>query len=130
MTAHDPDTVYHALERIFHEPFRLAIVTQLLDAPTGMAFTDLRDGCGLTDGNLSRHLKALEDAGIIRSEKTFVRNRPRTTVFLTPEGRDRFLSYLDALESALKEAAAKLTPTQQQSNANPAAFPRAGFATT
>ena len=54
--AHDPA---NALERLFHEPNRLAILSALCTARNGISFTDLRDACRLTDGNLNRHLKAL-----------------------------------------------------------------------
>ncbi|RJQ53304.1 MAG: ArsR family transcriptional regulator [Actinobacteria bacterium] len=99
---------------MFHEPHRLAIVSALLSAPAGLSFGELREGCDLTDGNLSRHLKALEDAGAVRIEKSFVDKRPRTTVFLSEEGRDRFLEYLDALEAVLKEAAARLSTGKEK----------------
>ena len=104
------------LERLFHEPNRLAILSQLCGAPGGMSFTDLREACDLTDGNLSRHLKTLEDAGAVRIEKAFVRSRPRTTVFLSDSGRESFLRYLDALEAVLQEAAkrAKATASRER----------------
>lgn len=47
------------LERIFHEPNRLAVMSHLAAAAQGLTFPALRDACGLTDGNLNRHLKAL-----------------------------------------------------------------------
>lgn len=100
------DNPYAELERHFHEPNRLAIVSHLAGAADGLAFTDLRDACQLTDGNLSRHLKTLAEAGVVRIEKTFVGAKPRTTVFLTDRGRDDFLRYLEALEAVLEQAAA------------------------
>ncbi len=99
---------YAGLERIFHEPVRTAIMSSLLGAPDGMTFNDLRVIVGTTDGNLSRHLKALEDFGAIHIRKTFVGNRPRTTVQLSRHGRARFLAYLQALEGVLKEAAERI----------------------
>jgi DNA-binding transcriptional ArsR family regulator len=92
------------LERLFHEPSRLAIMSSLCAADGGLTFTELKDSCGLTDGNLSRHLKALEDAKAVRIDKTFVGVKPRTTVKLTPAGLDRFREYLDALEDVLEKA--------------------------
>ncbi len=101
---------YEALDRLFHEPHRLAIMSALLAAPGGLTFNELRDGLDLTDGNLSRHLKALDRSEAVRIQKSFVDNRPRTTVLLSDEGRGHFLEYLDALEAVLKDAAAKRKP--------------------
>ena len=69
---------YEELERVFHEPNRLAIVTELSGHISGVVFSELRDSCGLTDGNLSRHLAALEKAGVVKIEKSFVGAKPRT----------------------------------------------------
>ena len=93
-----------ALERLFHEPNRLAILSALCTARDGMVFTELRDACGLTDGNLNRHLKALEEAGIIRVQKAFVADKPRTTIILTRAGLTRFNQYLETLAVVLQEA--------------------------
>ncbi len=98
---------YEELEKIFHEPNRLAIVTEVSGHLSGVVFSELRDRCGLTDGNLSRHLAALEKAGVVRIEKSFVGAKPRTTVFLTEVGRESFLEYLAALSEVLKSAAAR-----------------------
>lgn len=102
------DAPFELLERIFHSPPRLAIVTQLLDAPRGLAFPELRDRCDLTDGNLNRHLKTLADNGIVRIKKRFVGNYPRTTITLSTQGRERFMEYLGALEAVLHDAARRL----------------------
>ena len=96
---------YDALERIFHEPHRLAIMSALCGAMDGQAFNDLKSECELTDGNLSRHLKTLENAGAVRIKKSFVGSKPRTTVFASEEGREGFLEYLKALEGVLTRAA-------------------------
>jgi DNA-binding transcriptional ArsR family regulator len=96
---------YEALERIFHEPNRLAIMSALAAAPDGLTFTELRERCRLTDGNLSRHLKALDEAGAVVIEKEFVESKPRTTIYLSKHGSDRFMEYLAALEQVLKDAA-------------------------
>ncbi|MBM4162970.1 MAG: helix-turn-helix domain-containing protein [Lentisphaerae bacterium] len=98
---HDPAG---ALERLFHEPKRLAILSALCTARNGLAFTELRDTCRLTDGNLNRHLKTLEEAGIVRVQKAFVNDKPRTTIVLTRGGLTRFHQYLETLESVLQEA--------------------------
>ncbi|MBN8551071.1 MAG: transcriptional regulator [Deltaproteobacteria bacterium] len=102
-------SIFNELENIFHEPNRLAIVSALSGAPKGRTFTELKAECNLTDGNLSRHIVALEKAGVIKTEKTFVANRPRTTAMLSNTGRKSFLKYLDSLERVLKHAAKRAT---------------------
>ena len=99
------ESPYQNLKGIFHEPNRLAILSELCSATDGMTFQELKDECSLTDGNLSRHLKALEDAKVVRIKKSFSQNRPQTTIFLTDKGRDRFMEYLQALEEVLARAA-------------------------
>ena len=103
--ATDHDNPCADLERLFHEPSRLAIMSHLAGAARGAPFTELKEMCELTDGNLSRHLKTLENAGAVRIEKSFVGARPRTTVHLTAEGREGFVAYLDTLEAVLRRAA-------------------------
>ena len=100
----DTENPYEALERIFHEPNRLAIVSALCAAGDGLSFNELKSECSLTDGNLNRHLKSLEEAGAIRIEKMFVDAKPRTTVFLSKRGLESFSEYLEALSAVLKKA--------------------------
>jgi DNA-binding transcriptional ArsR family regulator len=112
----DPkDNPYPRLERIFHEPGRLTIMTNLLGAPNGLTFTELKKACELTDGNLSRHLAALEKAKAISIKKSFVKNRPQTRVVLSKRGRMDFMAYLQALEAVLLDAAAKATAQDHNS---------------
>jgi DNA-binding MarR family transcriptional regulator len=73
--------------------------------PDGLAFADLKQLCGLTDGNLSRHLQVLEEAGLVRIMKGYEGNRPHTRCRLTPAGRQRFLDYLAVLERVVRDAA-------------------------
>jgi DNA-binding MarR family transcriptional regulator len=96
---------YGALQRVFHEPNRLAIMSALGGAVNGLSFRELRDQCRLTDGNLNRHLKTLEEASAVRIHKRFVGARPRTTVHLTDAGRQEFVAYLQALEEVFLRAA-------------------------
>ena len=105
------DNPYAELERVFHEPNRLAIVSHLAGSAEGVPFTVLRDDLGLTDGNLSQHLKTLAAACVVGIDKAFVNARPRTTVSLSERGRTQFLRYLDALEQVLQEAAAAAKQT-------------------
>jgi len=98
-------TPYDELARVFHEPKRLAIVSALCATTDGLSFSELKKEGDFTDGNLSRHLKTLEDDGVVYLHKAFVGVKPRTTVFLSDTGRERFLAYLKALESVLSRAA-------------------------
>jgi DNA-binding transcriptional ArsR family regulator len=98
------ENLYDALEKIFHEPNRLAIMSALCAANKGLTFNELKDQCRLTDGNLNRHLKALEDAGVIKIRKEFVDNKPRTTVALSEKGLNRFNEYLSALSEVIEKA--------------------------
>ncbi len=108
------DNPYNALRRIFHEPNRLAIMSALCSATEGLSFKALKEECELTDGNLSRHLKALEDATMVQIQKSFVGSKPRTTVLLTDQGRDSFVEYLQALEEVLKKAAEAVSTSEEE----------------
>jgi DNA-binding MarR family transcriptional regulator len=85
------------LDRLIHEPGRLAILT-VLSSVTDADFVFLQRATGLTKGNLSSHLTRLEDAGLVAIEKRFVRKKPNTNVALTAEGRQRIASHWDQLE--------------------------------
>ena len=95
---------YEGLDRVLHEKARLGLLTSLVAHPKGLSFADLKKLCDLTDGNLSRHLKVLSEANIVVIDKTFVKNRPHTTVRLTKAGRQRFLDYLAVLEQVVRNA--------------------------
>ena len=115
------DVPYDALERIFHEPNRLAIMSSLAGS-SGLTFGELKELCGLTDGNLSRHLKTLEDSGVVVIKKRFIDRRPRTTVYLSDEGKKRFLQYINALEQVLKQAAEQIQSSEIGEEARDAPF--------
>ena len=119
----DTDNPYEALEKIFHEPNRLAIMSALCAADSGLSFNQLKSECALTDGNLNRHLKALDEAGAIRIEKAFVDAKPRTTVFLSKKGLESFSAYLDALSEVLKKARRAMPVERKERAAFPAAVP-------
>ncbi|HEV8022236.1 MAG TPA: transcriptional regulator [Candidatus Lustribacter sp.] len=103
MNGGDAPFAYSGLERIFHERGRLAVCTCLVANPHGMRFTELQDACALTDGNLNRHLHALAEVGVVAMERVTGRGRPATTVRITPDGRKRFLAYIDELESVVRD---------------------------
>jgi DNA-binding MarR family transcriptional regulator len=95
---------YDGLDRIIHEKARLGIVTSLATHPLGLVFTDLKDLCALTDGNLSRHLQILQESGLVEVWKGTRNNRPQTLCRLTDEGRRRFVEYINELENVVTDA--------------------------
>lgn len=96
---------YEGLDRVIHEKARLGMLTSLMVHANGLSFADLKQLCALTDGNLSRHLQILQEAGLVRIDKRFERNRPHTSVHMTKAGRERFLEYLAVLEQVVRDAA-------------------------
>jgi gluconolactonase len=82
--------------------------------PNGLAFSELKRLCGLTDGNLSRHLSVLEEAGLVAIDKRFEKNRPLTTCRMTTDGRQRFLEYIALLERIVRQAAETESNEQQE----------------
>ena len=99
------DNLYLGLKKIFHEPSRLAIMSALCRSIEPLSFNQLKEECELTDGNLSSHLKMLEDAGIVGINKSSANSKPRTEISLTESGRESFIDYLKALEGVLRSAA-------------------------
>src|SRR5260370_29915792 len=95
---------YEGLDRVIHERARLSVLTSLVAHPKGLIFGDLKQLCALTDGNLSRHLRVLQEAGLVAIEKGYDHNRPQTVVRLTPDGRARYLEYLEVLEQVVRDA--------------------------
>lgn len=98
---------YGGLDRVLHEKARLGIMTSLVTRPEGLLFSDLKRLCALTDGNLSRHLEVLREAGLVEVWKGFDNRRPQTLCRLSPEGRQRFVSYLEELEHVIRDAMPK-----------------------
>jgi len=92
---------YDGLERIFHEKARLSILTSLVSHQGGLLFPDLKEMCALTDGNLARHLQALQEAELILVKKS----PGQTRVRLSSAGRKRFEAYLEELERVVRDAA-------------------------
>ncbi len=86
-----------ALDRLVHEPGRLAILTILASVREG-DFVFLQRLTGLTKGNPSSHLSRLEDAGLVTIEKRFVHKKPNTNVALTPLGKERIAQHWHQLE--------------------------------
>jgi DNA-binding transcriptional ArsR family regulator len=91
------------LDPVIHAPARLRIVATLATLPDGdeLSFTRLQDILALTPGNLITHLRKLEDAGYVSTEKTGNGTAGKTTVALTSEGRKALDSYTQALRGLL-----------------------------
>jgi DNA-binding MarR family transcriptional regulator len=85
------------LDRLIHEPGRLAILT-VLSSVQAADFVFLQRTTGLTKGNLSSHLTKLEEAGLVEIHKRFVGKKPNTNVTLTPVGKQRIARHWDQLE--------------------------------
>jgi hypothetical protein len=96
---------YEGLDRVIHERARLSVLTSLITNPKGLAFGDLKQLCALTDGNLNRHLRVLEQGKMVEIVKTTDRNRPLTVCRITASGRARYLEYLATLEQVVRDAA-------------------------
>lgn len=94
---------YDGLDRVIHEKARLGILASLAAHEDGLAFNDLKQLCALTDGNLSRHLAVLSDAGLVKTRKTDRGPRAQTTYRLTASGRRRFVEYINVLESVISD---------------------------
>ena len=94
------------LDRVIHEKGRLAIMS-LLGASSHLAFTEMRETLGMTDGNLTTHLRTLHEAGYVAVTKVFQGGRPITTYSLTPAGRKAFTDYINLLEQIVQQTKQK-----------------------
>ncbi|HOX58417.1 MAG TPA: transcriptional regulator [Candidatus Paceibacterota bacterium] len=90
------------LDRVIHEKGRLAILSMLAASPE-LSFTELRDALGMTDGNLTTHLRTLQEAGYLSVTKSFQNNRPLTTCSLTAAGKKAFTRYINLLEQIVQQ---------------------------
>jgi DNA-binding MarR family transcriptional regulator len=88
------------LDDTVHQRVRLGILAVLEEAKRA-EFKYLREALDLSDGNLSRHLQVLEEAGLVRVEKGFDGRRPRTWISSTPAGRRAFEQELKALRALI-----------------------------
>src|SRR5258708_6104151 len=91
---------YETIDDVIHGRVRLAIVAYLASVDRA-EFTILRDVVKATDGNLSIHLRKLEDAGYVAVDKRFVDRKPQSLYALTPGGREAFRRYVDRLAGLL-----------------------------
>jgi len=94
------------LDRVIHEKGRLAIMS-LLAASAQLSFTEIRETLGMTDGNLTAHMRTLQESGYTSVTKSFQAGRPLTTYSLTPAGRTAFTHYIDLLEKIVRQSKPK-----------------------
>jgi DNA-binding MarR family transcriptional regulator len=90
------------LDRVIHEKGRLAIMSMLAASPE-LSFTELRDALSMTDGNLTTHIRTLQEAGYVSVTKSFQNNRPHTTCSLTAAGHKAFTNYINLLEKIIQQ---------------------------
>ncbi len=90
------------LDRVIHEKGRLAIMSLLAASPE-LAFTELRDTLEMTDGNVTAHIRTLQEAGYVAIAKSFQNNRSLTTCSMTAAGRRAFASYILLLEQIVQQ---------------------------
>lgn len=93
-------------DELIHQPTRLRIMAYLtgLGPDAQVEFGTLQRELELTEGNLSRHLSKLEEAGYVQIEKGYEKKRPRTWIRLTGSGRDALEGHLAALEALARKA--------------------------
>ena len=94
------------LDRVIHEKGRLAIMSMLAASPE-LSFTELRGALGMTDGNLTTHIRTLQQAGYVAVTKSVRNNRPLTTCSLTGAGRKAFAAHVDLLEQIVRQSRLK-----------------------
>jgi DNA-binding MarR family transcriptional regulator len=94
------------LDRIIHEKGRLAIMSSLAASPE-LSFTELRDTLNMTDGNVTTHIRTLQEAGYLSVAKSYQNNRPLTTCTLTAAGRKAFAAYINLLEEIVQQTKPK-----------------------
>lgn len=94
---------FRQLDRVIHEKGRLAIMS-LLAANAELSFTEMRNVLDMTDGNITTHIRTLQEAGYVAVTKSFQNNRPLTTCSLTQSGRSAFAGYIDILEQIVRQS--------------------------
>jgi DNA-binding MarR family transcriptional regulator len=97
---------FFQLDRVIHEKGRLAIMSLLAASPQ-LCFTEMRGTLNMTDGNLTTHIRTLQEAGYVSITKSFQGGRPLTTYCLTPSGRKAFVGYIDLLENIVQQTKQK-----------------------
>jgi DNA-binding MarR family transcriptional regulator len=90
------------IDRVIHEKGRMAIMSLLAASPE-LSFTEMRETLTMTDGNLTSHIRTLQEAGYVAVAKTYQNNRPLTTCSLTAAGRKAFTTYIDLLDQIVRQ---------------------------
>ena len=90
------------IDRVIHEKGRMAIMSLLAASPE-LSFTEMRETLEMTDGNLTSHIRTLQEAGYVSIAKTYQNNRPLTTCSLTAAGRKAFATYIDLLDQIVRQ---------------------------
>ena len=93
---------YQQLDDIIHSRIRLAIISVLI-ALEEAEFKELKEKVGATDGNLSVHLKKLDEAGYIFVRKEFIDRKPVTSYRLSKKGQEAFKMYVERLEKLINK---------------------------
>ena len=75
----------------------------MLAASAELSFIEMRDALGMTDGNITTHIRTLQEAGYISITKSFQNNRPHTTCSLTASGKKAFTNYINLLEAIIQQ---------------------------
>jgi DNA-binding MarR family transcriptional regulator len=86
--------------RLLYDRIRLGLMSAL-SVNASMSFAELKELLGTTDGNLSKHARRLEDAGLIVCRKAFADRVPRTQYSLTPKGKRSFTQHLKHMEALI-----------------------------
>jgi DNA-binding MarR family transcriptional regulator len=102
---HERPFDHETIDDIIHGRIRLGVVAYL-SAVQSALFGELRDKVGATDGNLSAHLRKLEDAGYVTVDKSFNGRKPQTRLSLTPTGRRAWRAWLDRIDHLTRAATA------------------------
>ena len=90
------------LDKIIHERGRMGIMSLLAASPE-LTFTEIKKSLSMTDGNLSVHIRTLDQAEYVSVSKSFFKNRPLTTCRLTSKGKRAFKAYITQLEQIVQE---------------------------
>jgi DNA-binding transcriptional ArsR family regulator len=106
---------YEGLQRAFHEKARLGIMTSLMLHPEGLTFTDLKELCGLSDGNLNRHLEVLTEADFVSIVREGSGRSSKSTCTITSLGHRSFTAYLTELQQVIQDATSRQATTLPQS---------------
>ncbi len=115
---HVPSFDVCQIDDVIHGRFRLGIMAYLAQKSEVAEFNKLKDLLQATQGNLSVHLRKLEEAGYVAIEKSFLIRKPVTRIHLTSAGREAFVAYLDTigkLVSADSEAPFRASLTNNNS---------------